>query len=166
MNDVPDVYEVIDEQSVEGAREEPSYEADFLRALIEEEALDNVRTVSAEDHEIKQVIIQVNNEERRPRTQHVRHTVWNRYWRPGRPLKVQVGASVAVEHASYPTQDGREISLPNEPRSVIGKRIKAERERAAKEEEERIAREIKENAARIARAYGVSKKGKTGLHRW
>jgi len=123
MNDAQSLYEILDEQAQEGVVEDhPSYEVD----LPEEAVPDNVCHLTAEDHAF---ITELCNEANRGRgTQFIQHQVYNRFWRPGRPLKIQLGRAVRVEAKSYPSGN-----LPAEPRSVIGKKIKAEREKRLEE---------------------------------
>jgi len=122
MNDVQSLYEIEDEQAANPEKTDPSYVQDFLQELIEAaEREDNMRQMSASDHT---TICEMHNEANRTRDiRFERHQVYNRYWRPGKPLKVQIGPVARVESASYPSG-----GLPDEPKSVIGRRLKKERE--------------------------------------
>ena len=124
MNDAQSLYEILDEQAQEEVGEDHlSYEMD----LPEESVPDNVCHLTAEDHAL---ITEACNEANRGRgTEFVRHMVYNRYWRRGKPIKVEIGPATRVEIKKY--QGG--IPLPAEPRSVIGKKIKAEREKRLEE---------------------------------
>jgi len=102
----------------EGARVDPSYEVDYLIGINENEA--PIFEMDPTIHEM------LRKGALSRKIEFVRHTVWNRYWRPGRPLRIDVGQAVRVEKS---TEDGVGIfpwAFGEEPRSYIGKKIKQE----------------------------------------
>jgi hypothetical protein len=101
-----------DDQQTEEAQE-PSYEVDFL---AEEDQPQNIQIMDADIHEA------LHAAEKNRKIEFVRHEVLNRYWRPGRNLTRFVGQAQRVEISTSEPKTG----LPDEPKSYIGKRLRAE----------------------------------------
>jgi hypothetical protein len=112
------------------------YEMDFDFLMAEAENPPNIQINSADIHEA------LHAAEGDRKIEFVRHRIENRYWRPGRDLHRFIGQAQRVETSTSSPKTG----LPDEPRSVIGKRLRGEAEVA-----ERKARRPQNNQAGLKR---------------
>lgn len=119
--DVIDGFQILDpetgccEDSLSGveAQINPVYETDYLQAMIDQEEMaKNMIVQSSEEHEATIEALKTKV------TAICRHKVQNHFWRPGKPLEVEVGQATFIGIAG--PKEVKPLAANHQPKSFVG----------------------------------------------